>query len=62
MIRKADVERLLKAVKQAGFCRGRLIVHLDGRLEIVGDDGQDIASVPIPENTEPPNPWDELKR
>lgn len=43
LIRQSDATRLLKAAKAAGYARARLIRHPDGRIEIVGDDGSEMA-------------------
>ena len=35
LIRKADAARLLKAARESGYKRARVIAHPDGRVEIV---------------------------
>lgn len=37
-LRPSEASRYLKAVRDAGFRIGRLIKHLDGRIELVGED------------------------
>ncbi|WP_422020589.1 transcription factor iiib subunit [Roseibium sp.] len=44
----AEATRYLKAVKEAGFKRGRVIKHPDGRIELVGEDQPStLASAPL---------------
>ncbi|MGQ3673350.1 hypothetical protein ACT6QG_13265 [Xanthobacter sp. TB0136] len=57
-----QAQRLLKAVKRAGFSRARLTWHPDGHLEIEGDDGESSSQSSILEKVESQNPWDELNK
>lgn len=45
ILTQAAATRFLKATKQAGYGRGRVTQHPDGRIEIVGEDG---PSIPEP--------------
>lgn len=52
IITKADATRLLKAARDSGFRRARVIAHPDGRVEVEVDD--------LAERTSPPSDWDEV--
>jgi tRNA(Phe) wybutosine-synthesizing methylase Tyw3 len=51
-ITKSDATRLLKAAREAGYRRARVIGHPDGRIEVVADDP--------PEANAPGSDWDEV--
>lgn len=38
IIPQSDATRLFKAAKAAGYARARIIVHPDGRIEVIGED------------------------
>ncbi|MGO7370586.1 transcription factor iiib subunit [Rhizobium leguminosarum] len=40
-----NVKRLLQAVRDAGFPRARMIAHLDGRTEIIGESEREDAVI-----------------
>lgn len=46
LIPQSDAARLFKAARAAGYARARPIRHPDGRIEVVGEDTQDIATAP----------------
>lgn len=53
LIRKADAARLLKAAREAGYKRARIIARPDGTVECIADD--------LPEKESAAgNEWDEV--
>jgi hypothetical protein len=57
LIRKADAARLLRAARESGYKRARVIVHPDGRVEVVADD---VAGTDPDAADQKPNDWDEV--
>lgn len=53
LIRKADAARLLKAARESGYKRARVIAHPDGKIEVIADD---VAA----DSTAPSTDWDEV--
>lgn len=53
LIRKADAARLLKAARESGYKRARVIAHPDGRVEIIADDAKEDTRLR-------PSEWDEV--
>ena len=45
-VRQREAERCLKALRAAGYSRGRFIAHPDGRVELIGEDGPDKSALP----------------
>jgi tRNA(Phe) wybutosine-synthesizing methylase Tyw3 len=53
LIRKADAARLLKAARESGYKRARVIAHPDGKIEVIADDVSEDGSSASSE-------WDEV--
>ena len=55
-LRQSDATRYFKAAAAAGYGRARLIVHLDGRIELIVDSASKEARTNAANN----NSWDEV--
>lgn len=45
-LRQTDATRYLKAARNAGYSRARVITHPDGRIEIVAENGEEAKPAP----------------
>lgn len=53
LIKKADAARLLRAARESGFKRARVIAHPDGKVEVIADDVVETGE-------QHANEWDEV--